>query len=177
MQLSAALLANPIHSKQAAQDIAQYAAASPKHFAALMNCFLSNEYRMAQRAAWSVNLAVRMDHSLIEPYIPQLVQQLPRKDVHAAVVRNAARILEEIEIPDAHHGTVMNTCFELVTTPTTPAAIKAFSLTILHTLSLRYPDIQPELKVIIEEQWDTATAAFRSRGKKILAQLSKMASR
>jgi hypothetical protein len=46
--------------------------------------------------------------------------------------------------------------------------VKAFSLSILSNLSADYPEIRGELKIIIEEQWEHATPAFRSRAKKIL---------
>ena len=63
----------------------------------------------------------------------------------------------------------MNACFGFVESPSKPNAIKASSLTIIFNLSKQYPEIKQELKLIIEERWDTETAAFRSRGKKILA--------
>jgi hypothetical protein len=58
--------------------------------------------------------------------------------------------------------------FSFIETPTTPIAIKAFSLKTLQNLAKRYPEIKAELKLIIQERWETETAAFRSRGKKIL---------
>jgi hypothetical protein len=65
----------------------------------------------------------------------------------------------------------MNSCFELIAEHTTPVAIKAFSLTVLDQLAASYPEIKPELKLIIEERWEHETAAFRSRAKKILKKL------
>ena len=48
---------------------------------------------------------------------------------------------------------------------------KAFSLTVLQHLAALYPDIKPELRLVIEEQWEQAAPAFRSRAKKILKEL------
>jgi hypothetical protein len=93
---------------------------------------------------------------------------LERKDVHNAVIRNSVRILEAIDIPEQFNGGVMNNYFSFIENPTTPVAIKAFSLTTLANLSKQYPEIKNELKLIIEERWNIETAAFRSRGKKIL---------
>lgn len=138
-----------------------------------MQCFLDKEYRVAQRAAWSVSWAARQHPALIEPYIKTLVAQLKRKDVHPAVIRNTVRILEDIEIPKTFHGEVMNACFNFIENPLTPVAIKVFSLTILFNLSKLYPEIQNELKLIIEERWNTETAAFRARSKKVLKSLKK----
>ena len=153
--------------------VTEYACASPKRFKELIDCFLCDEYRVAQRAAWSVSWAARSKPALIKPYIKHLVAQLEKTDVHNAVIRNSVRILEYIDIPEEHHGDAMNACFSLIEKPGTPAAIKAFSLTTLYKLSQFYPDIKPELKLIIEERMDTETPAFKSRGKKILKELGR----
>ena len=148
--------------------IASYACESKKNFKELMKCFLDKEYRVAQRAAWSVSWAARKQPKMIQPYIKELIEQLQRKDVHNAVIRNSIRILEDLEIPEEFRGALMNTCFNFIENPTTAIAIKAFSLTVLFNLSKQYPEIKHELRLIIEERWDTETAAFRARGKKIL---------
>lgn len=156
------------HSKAQALKIANHACSGKQHFKALMKCFMSEEYRLAQRAAWSVSWAARKKPEMVRPYIKDLVLVLQKKEVHKAVVRNAVRILEALDIPETFHGDVMNACFGFIETPSTPAAIKAFSLTTLANLALTYPEIKAELKLIIEERWETETPAFRSRGKKIL---------
>ena len=65
----------------------------------------------------------------------------------------------------------MNACFRFIETPSTPVAIKAFSLTTLFNLTKIYSVIKTELKMIIENNMDNETAAFKSRGKKILKAL------
>jgi hypothetical protein len=161
------------HSRTQALKVASYACSSKKNFKELMQCFLANDSRLAQRAAWSVSWAAQKKPDMIEPYIKDLVAQLERKDVHPAVIRNSVRVLEQLEIPETFHGEVMNACFGFIENPVTPVAIKAFSLTTLFNLSKHYPEIKQELKLIIEERWDTETAAFKSRGKKILAAIGK----
>jgi hypothetical protein len=160
------------HSKEQALRIAHYAVQNKKQFKELMNCYTDEDYRLSQRAAWSVSWAAKNNPSMIEPYIGVLVKRLQEPGVHPAVVRNAVRVLEDIELPEQYHGEVMNSCFAFIENPATPAAIKAFSLTVLFNLSRQYPEIKPELQLIIEERWDTETAAFRSRGKKILKKIS-----
>lgn len=172
MNIQEELLKAKIHFKEDAVRITNYACTNKQRFAELMKCFLSNEYRLAQRAAWSVSWAAKQKPALIKPYIKNLVAQLPRTDVHNAVIRNSVRILEEIDIPEELHGEVMNSCFEFIEKPSTPIAIKAFSLTTLHNLSKHYPEIKPELKLIIEERLPTETPAFISRAKKILKAIS-----
>jgi len=173
MNTREALLQDKIYTKAQATAVTNYACSSPEQFKELMQCFTGNDYRIAQRAAWSVSEAAQRKPELIQPYLEDIVAQLQRTDVHPAVVRNSVRILQSIEIPEELHGEVMNACFIFIEKPPTPVAIKAFALTTLYNLSKHYPDIQHELQVIIEERMDNETAAFVSRGKKILRQLQK----
>ncbi len=171
MNIREEILKEKIHSKNHATAIAEYACSSPKNFKELVQCFLDNEYRVSQRAAWSLSWGARKKPEMIAPYIKDLVNQLGRKDVHNAIIRNSVRILETIEIPKKFHGEVMNQCFDLIENPKTPVAIKAFSLTTLFNLSKKYPEIKNELKTIIETLYDNESAAFKSRAKKILKDL------
>jgi len=159
------------HSKPHALSIANYACASKENFIELMRCFLDNEYRLAQRAAWSVSWAARQKPEMIYPHIKDLVSVLNKKNVHDAVIRNSVRVLQKIEIPEKYHGEVMDACFQFLEKPSTPVAIKAFSLRTLFNLSKKYPEIKPELKLIINDRLDYETAAFKSRAKKILPKL------
>jgi len=159
------------HSLENTDRIAKFACGSKEHFDELMQCFLSNEYRVAQRAAWAVSHAASKKPDFMAGYIKVLVGQLSRKDVHAAVIRNSVRILQQTDIPTELHGEVMNACFSFIENPATPVAIKAFSLTTLHNLSKVYPEIKQELQLIIEERWELESAAFRSRAKKVLSSI------
>ena len=86
-------------------------------------------------------------------------------------MRQSVRLLQFATIPKKYHGQIMNDCFEFVSSPSEKPAVKADALTILHHLSKIYPEIKGELRTIIEDRWDLETAAFRSRGRKILNKL------
>jgi hypothetical protein len=98
-------------SKLHALKIADYACASKKNFRELMKCFLDNEYRLAQRAAWSVSWAARKKPEMIGPHFKELVSVLHKKNVHDAVTRNAVRVLQDVDIPEKFHGDVMTAVF------------------------------------------------------------------
>lgn len=55
MNIYEELLREKNHSKQQALKISEHACSSAKYFKGLMQCFFSNEYRLAQRAAWSLS--------------------------------------------------------------------------------------------------------------------------
>jgi hypothetical protein len=160
-----------LHSKVHALKIAAYACSSARHFKELMKCFMSDDYRLAQRAAWSVSWAARKKPVMIRPYVKDLVTVLEKKEVHDAVIRNSLRVLEDVDIPAEHHGVIINACFNFLEKPGYPLAFKVYSMTIIAKLSAIYPEIKQELKLIIEENLDNGTPAFKSRGKKILNSL------
>src|ERR1700729_2556627 len=160
------------HSKKQTDRIVNYIGDDQKRFAELIKLFFKGEYRITQRAAWPMSYCVRRHPELISPYFKPLLDNLARKDIHVAVIRNTVRLLQDVDIPKKHHGRVMSTCFEFIQSPETPIAVKAFSLSILGNLSSLYPDILPEIKLIIEEAWEHATPAFRSRAKRVLKDVS-----
>jgi hypothetical protein len=159
------------HSKKQTDRIVNYVGADKERFGVLIGLFFGGEYRITQRAAWPLSYCVRAHPSLIGPYFKQLLDNLERPDIPVAVVRNTVRLLQDVTIPTKFHGRVMSTCFDFIQSVETPIAVKAFSLTILSHLAADYPDIRGELKLIIEEQWEHSTAAFRSRAKKVLANI------
>ncbi|SEI53865.1 hypothetical protein SAMN04487995_1232 [Dyadobacter koreensis] len=173
MNIREELLKQQIHFKKHAIAISEYAVSSEENFRELINCFLSDDIRVAQRAAWSVSWAAEKQPQIVQPYVGVLISQLKRTEVHNAVIRNSLRIFEDLDldIPEEFHGELMDACFQFLQDRDTAIAIKALALTILFNLSKTYPDIKNELRVIIEENIDFETAAYKSRGKKILAKL------
>ena len=156
------------HSKKQCDRIVKYIGDDKERFAELIRVFFKGEYRITQRAAWPLSYCVRHHPELIQPYFKPLLDNLSRKDIHVAVIRNTLRLLQDTPIPKKYHGRLMSLCFDLIQSHDSPIAVKAFSLTVLHHLSKEYPDIAAELRLIIEEQWEQATPAFRSRARNIL---------
>lgn len=157
--------------KKQTDRIVAYVGDDKERFAQLIELFFKGDYRVTQRAAWPLSYCVRYHPELITPYYRQLLDNLGRKDIHVAVIRNTVRLLQDVSIPKRWHGRVMSICFEFVADAATPIAVKVFALTILSNLSQDYPEIRSELRLIIEEQWEQATPAFRSRARKILKRL------
>jgi hypothetical protein len=161
------------HSKKQTSRIVNYIGRDKDRFAVLIGLFFRGEYRVTQRAAWPLSYCVRAHPELIGPYFKRLLDNLQRKDIHIAVIRNTVRLLQDVTIPKKYQGRVMNVCFDFVQAPETPIAVRAFALSILSRLAKDYPDIRGELKLLIEEQWEHSTPAFRSRAKKVLKEIDR----
>lgn len=161
------------HNAATTKLVAAHASVSRENFAELMECFLSNEYRLAQRAAAAVSYVAERNAEMIKPYLQTLVEQLNRSDVHPAVIRNSLRVLQHQVIPPELHSTILNTCFNFLETAHSPIAFKAFSLTILNNLSNTYPEIRQELRLIIDDKWDNESPGFKARARKIIVDKKK----
>ena len=170
MNLRETILAE--HSKAQTNIIINWVGDSQKRFDELFSLFLNDEYRVVQRAGWPLSYIAIAYPKLIVKHFSKLLKNLYKPGLHTAVKRNTVRLLQAIPIPQRFHGEVMNLCFDYISSPYEAVAVKAFSLSILQNLSQQYPDIKQELKTIIEDRWDFETAAFHSRAKKILKELS-----
>ena len=159
------------HSKAATIRIVRWVGASQEHFDELFGLFLNDEYRVVQRAAWPMSYCVIAHPALIKKHFGKLLKNLSKPNIHDAVKRNTVRLLQDIDVPKKYQGQVMDICFRYIAAPNEAIAIKAFSLSVLARLSKQYPDIIPEIKLLIEEQHESGTAAFRVRAKRFLAGL------
>lgn len=162
-------------SKKQCNIIVEYIGDNKERFAALMELFFEGGggYRITQRASWPMSYCVRNYPSLILPYYKLLIDNLSKKDVLPALTRNTVCLLQDVEIPKKFHGKVMGICFDFIQSNTSAIAVKVFSLSILQNLSKQYPEIIPEVKLIIEERWQHETAAFKSRAKRFLKSVEK----
>ena len=151
------------HSKAQCSKIVNWIGASQQRFNELFSLFLTDEYRVVQRAAWPISYCVIAYPNFIKKHWGSLIKNLQKPNLHNAVKRNSIRLLQHIDIPKKYQGQIMNLCFKYVESPTEAVAIKAFSLTVLSNLAKQYPQIIPEIKLLIEAQLAHQTAAFKSR--------------
>ena len=156
------------HSKAQCNKIVEWVGNSQERFDELFRLFLNDEYRVVQRAAWPVSYCAIANPGLIKKHFGSLLTNLQKPNLHDAVKRNSIRLLQDVPIPRKYQGDVMTICFNYLVSPTEPVAVKAFSLTVLGKLANNYPEIIPEIKLLIEDQLPQQTAAFKSRAKKLL---------
>lgn len=156
------------HTKANCQKIIDWVGNDISRFNQLFKLFINDEYRVSQRAAWPMSYCVIAHPGLMKNNFEKLIKNLEKKGIHDSVKRNTVRFLQQINIPSTFEGTIMNLCFQYVESPDEAVAIKAFSLTILGNLAKKYPEIIPEIKLLIENQLPYQTAAFKQRAKKLL---------
>ena len=155
-------------SKKQCVKIVQWVGNSQERFNELFQLFLSTESRVVQRAAWPASYCVEAYPELIKPHFGQLFKKLSEENMVTGIKRNSMRLLQYVKVPKKYHGSLMDICFKYLASPTETVAVKVFSLYVLAILAKTYPDIWPEIKILIEDQLPHQTPAFKSSAKKIL---------
>ena len=162
------------HSKAQCDKIVAWVGNSQKRFDELFDLFINDEYRVVQRAGWPMSYSVIAHPEFFNKHFADLIKNLQKENLHNAVKRNSIRLLQDVNIPEKHQGEIMETCFKYVASPTEAVAVKAFSLKVLGNLANVYPEIIPEIRLLIEDQMSVRTAAFKSRAKQLLQRFEKL---
>lgn len=155
------------HSKRQTSKVVNYIGKDPQRFNLLVKMFLAGPYRVTQRAAWPLSYCVEEHPALIKPHLKSVLKMLDKKDAHDAVKRNILRFLQHIEIPKQFYGTVADRCFTLMD-PKEPIAVRVFAMTVLANIAKQEPDLQKELRIVIEDQLPFASTGFLARARKVL---------
>lgn len=159
------------HSKPNTMQIVHYIGNDPDKFAELIDCLCCDDNRICQRAAWPLSYSIEKHHELLTPHFERLIGMLSDKSKHTAVRRNIVRILQDIDVPEEFHGHLIDSCFNFVSDVNEPAAVRAFSMSVLERCTRGIPELREELKLIIEEHWEHSSPGFRGRGKEVLKKL------
>ena len=159
-------------SKTQTLEIVAYVNGRSDRFKELVEIYLSGPYRITQRAAWPLSYCVEKWPYLIDNHWKKILQFIQKADANDAVRRNTMRLLQFVDVPKRYQGLVADLCFSYLQDPKIAVAIRVFSMTVLDNIIHDQPDMQKELKLILEDQMPYGSAAFKSRGMRILKRLS-----
>ena len=156
------------HSKRQTMAIVDHVGSDPKKFAELMSIFFEGEYRLTQRAAWPMNYCAERQPQLIYPYLPRLVAQLERDDVHDAVKRNALRLMQFVDMPSQLKAKTYSICLNLIADPMQPVAVKVFAVTVAAKIAKSSPDLLKELRLVVKETLTDSSIALHKRAREVM---------
>jgi hypothetical protein len=162
------------HSKAQTKRITDFVADDKNRFKELIDLFLGDEYRITQRAAWPLSNCGILHPELINPYQKALLKKLTDKGNHDAIKRNILRIWMHHMPPEELWGELFDTCYGFARSKDEPGAIRAFSIYVLGNITLKYPELVAEVRMLIEDLKPLGTPAIVSSGKKVLKQLEKV---
>lgn len=160
-------------TKDNLRKIADYVGNSAIRFKALVEVYQGGPYRITQRAAHVISLCVEKHPNLVAPHLRTILAMLEADDVPVAIQRNTMRLLQYCEIPRRFRGALVDRCFGYITDRGTPIAVRAFSMTVLHRLIEKEPDLKKELQIILADELPYASPGFVSRARKILQKIER----
>lgn len=139
------------HSKSLTTAIVNYIGKDKKRFKELMTVFFGGEYRLTQRAAWPLSFVAIEHPELLKPYYAQLISKLKEPGAHPAIARNILRTFQEVDVPEAYQGELIDLCFRFVSSEMQPIAIRAFAMSTATRICKHYPELKNEFLIILKE--------------------------
>lgn len=161
------------YSKTITQKVVDELIAHPEGITELIQLFQGKNQHISNYAGWIISYLGESNQQLIKNHLSVIIQKLENKEHNAAQIRNVFRTLQFIVIPQQHEGYVLTKGFEFLNNSNSPIAVKVFAMTVIFNLSNKYPEIQNELKLSLENQFEHASPGFKSRATKILKKLNK----
>lgn len=142
-------------------------------FAILIELAMDPDQDMARRAGWPLSYLIEKNHWLIQPYFAPVLKAV--KDAsHNGVRRNFIRALSFVKIPEEFQGPYADLCFDLLNDPVEAIAVRIFAMEILWNITQSYPELAPELAMVIREHLPQGSAGYKSKSRKILKKLEKL---
>jgi len=164
------------HSRANADLVLNHVLANKKRVNALMEAFLTGEYRVVQRSAMVVGDLGRKKPDWLKPWHARMISAADPAP-HPAVSRNVMRYFSELPLADISEedlGPLLDLAFRLTEDQAEAVAIRVFAMTVVFNFCTLYPELKDELRGIIELTIaEGTTPGFRSRGGKILAKLNR----
>ncbi len=158
-------------SKSQTNEIVEYVDGRRDRFKLLVEVYKEGPFRLTQRAAWPLTICVEKWPYLLDPHFKTLLNFLHDPHVHDAFIRNTFRLLQYVDVPKRFQGEVADHCFRYLQDRKVAIAIRVFSMTVLNNITRGQPELRNELKLILEDQILQSSAAFRSRGRKVLKEI------
>ncbi|NND08412.1 MAG: hypothetical protein HKN87_18690 [Saprospiraceae bacterium] len=142
--------------------IVNYIGNDQHRFDVLFELFCYGPPRIAQRASWLVSNCVERHPLLIANQYDGLLDML-ENPTHAAIKRNAVRLLTFIEIPTRWQGPIYEKCFQLAHSPEEAIALRSFSLKVLFNIAKDHPDLLVELDELLHDCAQSDSPGILSR--------------
>lgn len=158
-------------SKDNIDHIAHILSRNPKLLKETM-VLIDGDLNIAMRFTWMLGHLSEQSPSLVSPFVPMLFskrQTHPIKGFH----RSLCKIMTSTGVPQEIEGEVVDQIFKWCLDPKTDVAVKVYGITVIANLCEKYPDLDGELRQVIEDQYDLNSVAFKARAKKVLKQLDK----
>ncbi len=156
-----------------ADFLAQVAIENPDFMAQLVEIAFANQEPLSRRAAWPLRKVFDSQSDRVTPYLDLFAEKLPQLR-QESVLRTIGSILARTEIPEKHHGALLEFCFGKMQQSGTSIAVLANCMDIFYQIASREPDLLRELELIFEIITPGASPGIKSKMNIIRRKMNKM---
>jgi len=171
------------HSREKRSEMAQLISKNPELVKPLMAIAAEDFKDVSSKACWVLEFTAKENLAFILPHLDEFTNFISEVKLHPSV-RPMAKICEYLIINyfQKKNTTVINAmhithlekitaaCFDWLIGNHKVAA-QAYSMTSLLLLGRKFDWIHPELKLILEQNYNTGSAAYKARARLTLAKI------
>lgn len=166
MDWSATLEAN--YSKAGMERIARLIADGTLSFRELWEVIQTGDPPLPRRAAWAMGHTLEHKPELFQSIASEAAEALQTPQ-HDAIYRALLKgFLCLPVIAEEQQGPLFDRAIRWILDPKAGTAVRVFSISLAAKIAAGIPELEEEVCLSIESQWEQGTAGFHSRGRKVL---------
>ena len=127
-----------------------------------LKTMLGSDIPQAQRSSAIMQHCSDVNVTLFEPVVVELIKVL-ENPVHNSGPRAVFRILERLEIEEAHLGTVIDLAFKYLTNHQSAVAEKAFAMGTIAKQLKHFPELKNELALVCMDLYPNGSPGIKGR--------------
>ena len=165
--------------------VVRFILGNTEHFKELVTLAFQTTNKIHIKAAWILELVCEQQLQLIIPHLTFFTENLKFVQ-HESAIRPVSKVcnflaiayaskkenLVKNSIKTTHIDAIIEVGFDWMIGPTKVAS-KAYTMNALYLFGKKYDWVHPELKLVLEQQIPTESAAYKARGKMTLALINK----
>lgn len=124
-----------------------------------LKTLIHHPHPVGMRFSWMLGNLCDLKPALLEPLLPYFFEQRQHINI-PHFNRSLAKMFVHVKLPTALEGPIIDALFEWLADPKAIVTTKHYTLKALLKLAMKYPEIKPELKLIIETQLYKHTKTF-----------------
>lgn len=134
-----------------ARRMAKHVIDHPKELKELAKLIFDNDTNISMRSAWVLSHISTKQAELLSPLFNPFLKYLRKNDAHPGTIRCILSCIERMAIPEKYCGEIFDFCMGYTKSALMPHAVRAFSITILGNICKKYPELKPEVELVLNE--------------------------
>ena len=133
---------------------------------------LDAEKKLATRFIWLIGDICESNPPVLRPFVKDFFKRRNSTQI-SNYNRSLAKMFMYCGIPKEIEGEVTTVLFDWLIDPNVLVTTKNYSMLALFNLTVKYPELKPELEFAIKDQLDKNTISFKKTATQLLNKLNK----